>query len=61
MQAGLMKTRLSADKRGEINAPIQGGKRANHLSKKKADDTCFPIYPAGRTAGNRLIIRQFPA
>jgi hypothetical protein len=34
-----MKIRLSADKAGEdqwtIKAPIQGGKRANHLPKKK--------------------------
>ena len=30
-----MNVRLSADKRGEINAPIQGGKRVNYLSKKK--------------------------
>ena len=35
MPTGIMKVRFSANTRGGINEPILGGKRANHLPKKK--------------------------
>ncbi len=56
-----MKAGISADMTGEINAPIQGGKRANHLSEKTTRQTCFPLYPTDHPAGSNGVSHQYPA
>ena len=46
-----MKACFSADKAREINAPLQGGKRAHNLSKKKIFQTHNQLYTANQPAG----------
>ena len=65
MPATIMKIRAPADNTSnsqrKTNALIQGGKRANHLSKKKTGQTIFPLYSIDHPAGYYGAARQRPA
>ena len=56
-----MKACFSADMTREINAPIQGGKRAHHLSEKKICQTYNQLYTANHPAGSNDVSNQCTA
>ena len=56
-----MKACFSADKAREINAPLQGGKRAHNLSKKKIIQTHNQLYTANQPAGSNSVSHQCTA